>query len=188
LALTDLLFTPLTDKINLANFSCGSTADEIDINGFLKDDTWNYQKEGMANTCLFLDEEDNIACFFCISNDCLNDLGIAEDAKNKSWNWFHRKARIPNDKRIKSYPSIKIGRLSVSEKYQCTGLAYQMMDFIKFFSIAELKPACRLLILDAYNKPRQINFYQKNGFNFADPGDEDKNKRLMFFSLYRMSV
>jgi len=36
------------------------------------------------------------------------------------------------------------------------------MDFIKGYSIMELKPACRLLLLDAYNKPKQIKYYLKS--------------------------
>ena len=60
------------------------------------------------------------------------------------------------------------------------------MDFIKGFSILNQKAACRLLLLDAYNKERQINFYQKNGFRFVLDADENAQKRLMYYDLERL--
>jgi len=60
------------------------------------------------------------------------------------------------------------------------------MDFIKGYSLLEHKPACRLLLLDAYNKERQISFYKKNDFGFVLDNDENDEKRLMYFDLERL--
>lgn len=179
--LSDFLFVQLAEGSDLSAFDCN----DADINGFLKDDALNYQKDNMANTYLFLNDKQEIVAFFSISNDCLNDLGEVE-VENRIWNKFHKKAKIPNIKRIRSYPSIKIGRLGVCINQHSTGLAYELMDFIKGFSILELKPACRLLLLDAYNKDRQIKYYQKNGFDFLKDDDANLDKRVMFYSLNKI--
>ena len=180
--ITDLFFTPLTPDIDLSSFDC----DDKDINEFLKEDALNYQKEKMANTYVFLNDNGDVKAFFSISNDCLNDAGREDKAANQIFNRFHRKTKIPNEKRIRSYPSIKIGRLGVSKDEHRTGLAYELMDFIKGYSIKDIKPACRLLLLDAYNKERQMKYYHANDFTCLDPDDEGEERRLMYYNLQRL--
>lgn len=176
--LLDFGFSPLLDSYDLSCFDC----DDEDINEFLKEDAFNYQKEKMANTYVF-HQSNKVIAFFSILNDCLYDKGF----ENNIWNKFHRRRNIPNNKRIKQYPAIKIGRLGVSKEYQGVGLAYELMDFIKGFSILEHKPACRLLLLDAYNKTQQLQYYERNGFVFlSDTTTEDKT-RLMYYDLNQLS-
>lgn len=183
MSLADYSLVELSASIDLSTFDCG----DQDINEFLKDDALNYQKDRMANTYLFIDDDSNeIVAFFSISNDCLNDLGEDSGYTNKIWNKFHRKAEIPNKKRIRSYPAIKIGRLGVCKKLQGNGLAYELMDFIKGYSVLNLKPACRLLLVDAYNKEKQIKFYSRNGFLFLLDSDEHDEKRIMYYNLQRL--
>jgi len=50
----------------------------------------------------------------------------------------------------------------------------------------EHKPACRLLILDAYNQPKQITLYQKNDFNFLLTSDANDKQRFIYFDLKRL--
>lgn len=176
--LSDFNFTPLTPDIDLTSFDC----EDADINEFLKDDAWNYQREKMANTYLFLDNHEIIA-FFSISNDCLNDLGEEKGFNKTIWNRFHRKSEIPNEKRIKAYPAVKIGRLGVCLPQQKSGLSYELMDFIKGYALLDHKPACRLLLLDAYNRDRQIRYYERNGFKFLLDNDKNDKTRIMYFDL-----
>lgn len=180
MSLADLQFIELTQAIDLTGFDCG----DPDITNWLKDDAVNYQNEKMANTYLFMNGND-IHAYFCISNDCLNDEGEAKGFTNTIWNRFHRKTKLPNEKRIRSYPAVKIGRLGVCLDAQTNGLAYELMDFIKGFAVFEHKPACRLLLLDAYNKPRQIKYYERNQFQFLFDLDKDNGKRIMYFDLQR---
>jgi len=182
LSLENLRFTELNNSINLTSFNC----DDEDINDFLQNDALKYQTQKLSNTYLFLDDSNEVVAFFSISNDCLNDLGEERGFNKTAWNRFHRKQNIPNDKRIKQYPSIKIGRLGVSRSYQGTGLSYQLMNFIKGFSVLDHKPAVRLLILDAYNRERQINFYIKNGFSFMLDSYVNSKTRLMFYDLLKL--
>ena len=178
MTLTDLEFDKLSEDFDLSEFDCI----DDDINEFLKEDALSYQREQMANTYVFHQSMKPIA-FFSILNDCLHDKGY----EPKAWNRFHRKRKIPNSKRIKQYPAIKVGRLGVTKEYQRCGLAYELMDFIKGYSLMEHKPACRLLLLDAYNKPKQINYYERNGFIFLDDSSTKETTRLMYYDLIQLS-
>jgi len=182
LELSDFTFTSLDKETILHRFDC----DDADINEFLHQDALNYQLQKIANTYLFLDEKGEIVAFFSISNDCLNDLGEVKGYTNTIWNRLHRKIFLPNEKRIRQYPAVKIGRLGVSKSYQRNGLAYQLMDFIKGWALLEHKPACRLLLLDAYNKDRQVKYYQRNGFNLLLENDASDRTRIMYFDLLRL--
>jgi GNAT superfamily N-acetyltransferase len=182
LLLSDFTFIQLDNEVVLQHFDC----DDADINEFLKEDALNYQNQYIADTYLFVDNLKAIVAFFSISNDCLNDLGEVKRYTKTIWNRLHRKIYIPNDKRIRQYPAIKIGRLGVSKSYQRHGLAYQLMDFIKGWSVIDHKPACRLLLLDAYNQERQVKYYQRNGFNFLLDNDANDRTRIMYFDMLRL--
>jgi hypothetical protein len=181
LDLSDFKFIQLNSNIVLDNFECG----EDDISKFLKEDALQYQMERMANTYLFIDSEDVIVAYFSISNDCLVDRGEDRGYTNSIFNRLHRKSSIPNAKRIRQYPAIKVGRLGVAEKYHKTGIAYQLMDFIKGFSILDHKPACKFLLLDAINKEKQTKYYTNNNFDFLLDDNQSKT-RIMYFNLERL--
>ena len=175
--LSDFAFSLLSDDEVLDNFNC----EDDEINEFFLKDSKNFQNEKITNTYLFK-EGNEIVAFFYISNDCLNDLGY----ENSIWNKLHRKIKLPNEKRIRQYPSVKITRLGIEKKYQKKGLSYQLLDFIKGWTFIEHKPACRLLILDAYNKPKQIAMYEKNDFVFLLESDKEEKHRFMYFDLLRL--
>lgn len=99
---------------------------------------------------------------------------------------LHRKIKLPNEKRIRQYPAVKIARLGIDKKYKGNGLSHQLLDFIKGWTFIEHKPACRLLILDAYNKPVQLSTYQKNDFTFLLDSDKEEKHRFMYFDLMRL--
>ena len=181
--LTDLTFVELTDNMEFGEFDCG----EKQITDFLLEDAKDYQREKMANTYLFLDEDDAIVAYFCISNDCLVDRGEEKGYTNKVFNRLHRKLKIPNQKRIRQYPAVKVGRLGVAKQYHGSGIAYDLMLFIKGFSIKDHNPACRLLLLDAINKERQIKYYKRNRFEFLLDEDEDEENRIMYFDYLELS-
>ena len=180
--LSDFKFSELTDDYEFGNFDC---ADD-DITRFLFDDAKGFQRERIANTYLFTDDNNDIAAYFCISNDCLVDRGEERGFTKTVFNRFHRQIDLPNQKRIRQYPAIKIGRLGVDKKYHGAGLAYQLMDFIKIYSLIELKPACRLLLLDAINQERQVKYYQRNKFTFLLDNDTTRKTRIMYYDFERL--
>jgi len=181
LDITDFNFSPLNQTDNLSSFDCGSQ----DITDFLKEDARFYQAESLANTYIFWDSDKTVAAFFSISNDCLSK-GSGDFFTNNVWNRFHRYVDLPNAKRIRQYPAVLVGRLGVQKKYHGTGIAYQLMDFIKGYAVEDCKPACRLLLLDAVNKPKQIAYYERNEFKFLFKEDINEPTRLMYFDLDRL--
>ena len=179
----DLNFSELSEESKVNEFDC----DLEDITSFLQDDALNYQNQKIANTYIFTDENEKILAFFSISNDCLNDLGDEKGFTNTIWNRLHRLIKLPNSKRIKQYPSIKVGRLGVHKDFHGSGLAYQLMDFIKGWVTIDHKPACRLLILDAVNQDRQIKYYDRNKFKFLLQADEKSKTRIMYYDLLKLA-
>ena len=181
--LASFKFSPLLPADTLDSFDC----DWNDINEFLKEDAKFYQKELLSNTFIFWDHTDSVAAFFSISNNALSkDSGSF--FTNNVWNRLHRAIDLPNEKRIKQYPAVLVGRLGVHKKYHGTGTAYQLMDFIKQYAVEDAKPACRLLLLDAVNQPKQINYYTQNDFAFLFPDDKDEETRFMYFDLDRLRL
>lgn len=176
--LYDFQFSELSETDNLGIFDCG----ENEINHFLKEDAVNFQKEKMTNTFVFKNIDDLVVIFFSISNDCLNDVRY----ENSVWNKLHRKIKLPNSKRIRQYPSVKITQLGIDKSIQGKGLSHQLLDFIKFWTFEQHKPACRLLILDSLNKDVQIKTYLKNDFVFLSDLDMNSKHRFMYFDLLRL--
>ena len=74
-------------------------------------------------------------------------------------------------------------------------LGSQLIRFVKdWFRAEDNKTGCRFLVVDAYNSPKTLNFYQRNGFRFLHRDDEEEKSyyqinstristRLMYFDL-----
>ncbi len=113
--------------------------------------------------------------FFSVSNDALKDQDY------EKWNNLSRK--ISNKKRRKDYPAVKIGRLSVDINHKGKNIGSQVVSFIKTWFAFDNKTGCRFVLVDAYNRPEIIDFYNKNGFILLTEKDSGKKTRLMYFDL-----
>ena len=102
---TILIFAICTFLYSNEEFPLVSSMPSYDELEFVSYDYFPKQKDKMANTYVFL-HKNKVQAFFSILNDCLHDKGY----ENNIWNKFHRKRKIPNNKRFKQYPAIKIGR------------------------------------------------------------------------------
>lgn len=182
MAADPVYFSELSKNSLTCNFDC----DLESITDFLRNDALSYQDQRMANTYLFSNKDGKILAFFSISNYCLNDLGVANGYTNTAWNRIHRTINLPNIKRIRNYPAIKIGKLGVHKDLHGSGLAYKLMDFIKGWADTNQKPACRLLLLDAVNQPKQLTYYIRNGFKFFLDSDHNKQTRVMYYDLLKL--
>ena len=172
--LSDLQFTRFAKEKETANFDCGDN----DLNDFIRNDAWAYQQELLSVTYLFEDAHKDVVTFFSVSNDSLKDQDY------EKWNNLSRK--VSNRKRRKEYPAVKIGRIGVSINHKGQSLGTQVMDFIKNWFTYDNKTGSRFLLVDSYNKPEVINFYQKNDFVLLTDKDTHKKTRLMYFDLIRM--
>lgn len=102
---------------------------------------------------------------------------------------------IPNSKRTRNYPAILIGRLGVSKDVKGHNVGSQIIDYIKFwFTRPSNKSGCRFVVVEAYNHPNVLRFYEKNDFKYLDNSGEDEkatlgldvfrlNTRIMYFDL-----
>jgi hypothetical protein len=169
-------------------FNCGHK----DLNDFFINDSINFSNQLFGKTYCFTlnDKPEVIVAAFTVSNDSIKTNFIPTARRNKLVR------RIPNAKRMRSYPAVLIGRLGVNNEYSRGGLGSEVMDFIKAWFIDEKnKTGCRYIVVDAYNEDIPLNYYTKNGFlnlfddeneekEFLKIASEDKLKtRLMSFDL-----
>ncbi len=167
----------LTSDTEIKAFKCV----EDDLNAFLFDDAKHFQKELMAVTFLIEDlQEDVTVAYFSLLAD-----KITFNSEEKSvWNRLNR--NIPNPKRRRNYPAVKIGRLAVNEIYAGKGVGTFVLDSIKYAFTTAKRLGCRFLTVDAL-KTASL-FYKKNGFEFFTDLDKDEDTRLMFYDLKNFCV
>ena len=153
-------------------FDCGDS----DLNEFFQKDALNYLRQLLAVTYVFEDKQQTVA-FFSVLNDRIS----GEDSDK---NVFRKiRSKIPHKKHFRSYPSVKVGRFGVDQNYHNQRIGTEVMDFIKAYFSIKNKTGCRFITVDAYNYPRTVNFYKKNGFDFLTSQDEKEDTRSMYFDL-----
>lgn len=162
----------LSSETPIKPFKCA----EDDLNGFLFEDAKHFQEQLMAVTYLIEDTERGITvAYFSLLAD-----KITFNPEEKSvWNKLNR--NIPNHKRRRSYPAVKIGRLAVNEEYAGTGMGTFVIDSIKYAFTTVRRIGCRFLTVDALDSA--TSFYIKNGFQFFTESDKGDETRLMFYDL-----
>lgn len=169
---TKLTQIQLSEDTEIKPFKCA----EDDLNGFLFDDAKHFQKELIAVTYLLEDLQENVTvAYFSLLAD---KISFNPDEKN-AWNRPNR--NIPNPKRRRNYPAMKIGRLAVNEMYAGTGVGTFILDNIKYAFTTVKRLGCRFITVDALVSA--TSFYEKNGFRFFTDLDEGEDTRLMFFDL-----
>jgi predicted GNAT family N-acyltransferase len=150
-------------------------SEDKDLNDFLQHDAKNYLKSLLAVTYLLQTGDETVA-YFSLSNDNLT----RSDDKKQAWNRINR--TIPNEKRRRTYPAVKIGRLAVDKKYAGMGFGKHIIHFIKVMYTNEQQQAgCRFLTVDAYRTA--LSFYEKSKFHYLTEQDIDDDTRTMYFDL-----
>jgi len=150
------------------------SADE-ELNDFLFNDAKRYLFSLLAVTYLIETKDETIA-YFCLANDRV----MKDDEEKAVWNKINR--TIPNEKRRKSYPAVKIGRLAVSEKYAGMGFGNFMIDTVgEMYTDNQQQSGCRFITVDAYSNA--LGFYEKNDFKFLTDKDKTNETRAMYFDL-----
>jgi len=124
-----------------------------------------------------LNDTESLVAYFSVSNDAISRDHMPN-------NRFHRLFKsIPLEKRYSTLPAVKIGRLGVSKQAQGNKLGTDILNFLKVWFTDKNKTGCRFIVVDAYNNPRTINFYENNGFKFLVHGNKSDNTRIMYFDL-----
>lgn len=165
---------PLNEELAALPFECGDSEMAHDLEDFFHHQAMMYAKERLGKTyCIVSNEGEftEIVAFFTVSNDSVKTTFIPKPAKNKV------QRRIPNQKHLRTYPAVLLGRLGVNRKYQGTDffVGQQVINYVKSWFIEEdNKTGCRFLVVDAYNELKVLNFYTRNGFKYlyADENEE----------------
>ena len=164
----------LTPEYEIQGFDCGDS----DLNEFLLQDAKHFSEKRIANTFV-LEDEGKIVAYFCLLNDKVSRLEVTNSR------WKKIKDSFPENKRFRSYPSIKIGRFAVSTNYRGQNVGSKLMDLIKDFLYNEQsRSAFRFITVDAYLSA--IPFYEKNGFILLSQKEEGDTTRLMFFDIKKL--
>lgn len=155
------------------------------LNDFLLEEDANipnarhHALELLAETYVFEDDAlGKTVAYFSLLND-----KVERDISDKTvWNRLSRE--IPNAKRRRSYPAVKIGRLAVDKDYEGQSFGRISLNYIKQTLLENRVSGCRFVTVDALKDA--VGFYQKNGFQIlASPNDGDETV-LMFFDLKKM--
>jgi GNAT superfamily N-acetyltransferase len=173
--LDNIKIVRLENDTPISSFDCG----DIDLNDFLCNDSKNYLASMLAITYL-VKIDDEIAAYFCLSYDGLTRTNILTAAEKALWNRVGRK--IPNSKRRRTYPAVKIGRLAVAQQYAGFGIGRRIIDAVLEMYLSEPHHAgCRFVTVDAYYSA--LPFYEKADFKYLTTKDKDEDTRAMYFDL-----
>lgn len=165
----------LRKKESIESFDCG----DADLNDFILQESILYRQALLAVSYVMESKQDSsvISAYFSLANDkvSLNDF----ESKTE-FNRF-RKHRFVNEKRLKSYPAVKICRLGVDLSMKGQSVGTFLLNFIKSYFVIDNKTGCRFLTVDAYAEA--VPFYLKNGFIPLNEEDADADTRLLYFDL-----
>ena len=113
----------------------------------------------LSETCYYRHKRSGkVVCAFSFSASGIKTADLPGSRRKKV------KEYIPHEKTLKSYPAILIGRLGVATEFNGQGAGSQLIDFIKDLCLIQFPSFVRFLLVDAYNEPAVVGFYQKNSF------------------------
>jgi GNAT superfamily N-acetyltransferase len=178
----------LSEKQLIADFDCGNA----DLNDFFNHDALEYKRQMLSRTCFFRHKSSGtVVCAFSFSASSIKTADLPGSRRKKI------KEYIPREKSLKSYPAILIGRLGVSAEFNGQGIGSQLMDVIKTFCLTRYPDFVRYLLVDAYNEPAVVGFYQKNDFapvfsteeqekeSYRQNPSETLRTRYMFYDMIK---
>lgn len=158
----------------ISAFDCN----DEDLNDFLLNEASLYRNALLSVTYVVEDKQTKeVLAYFSLSND---KVSISDFENKTKFNRF-RKHKFVNEKRLRSYPAIKIGRLAIAESVQHQSIGTYLLEFIEDYFVIDNKSGCRFVTVDAYVDA--IPFYIKNNYQFLNNDDEDKRTRVMYFDL-----
>ena len=176
----------LSEKQLISDFDCGNA----DLNEFFNQDALKYKRQMLSQTCFFqLISSGKVVCAFSFSASSIKTSDLPGSRRKKV------KEYVPREKTLKSYPGIIIGRLGVATEFNSQGVGSKLIEFIRDFCIANFPDFVRFLLVDAYNEPEVVGFYQKNKFttvfsteehekeNYRQSPSETLRTRYMFYDM-----
>ena len=170
-----LSFIRIRPSYSVKKFNCG----DRDLDDFILNRTAAFQKHLLAVSYACTDSVTGQVLAYC---SLANDRVALDNFKDKTeFNRFRKKSGFPNEKRLKSYPAVKLCRLGVDISAKKQRIGTTILNYIKSMFVIDNKTGCRFLTVDAYLNA--VPFYEKNGFRFMNSEDDDPHTRLMYFDL-----
>jgi len=167
--LTDCVSEVLSSDQLITNFDC----DDRDLNDFFNYDAIHYRDQLLGQTYFFRMKETNeIVCAFSLSADSIKTYLLPGSRRKRI------KEHIPHEKSLQSYPALLIGRFGVSVNWNGQGIGSQLINYIRYFCLSKYPYLARFLVVDAYNSPEVLNFYQKNDFLFVFSTEQQERENL----------
>lgn len=163
----DCFFVRLT-KCPPAEGAQYSVSKEPQIDTFFHEDYIEYEQELMGNTYAYylkadkagqlFDNSKPVAAFTIANSALVMDL-LQSARKNKI------NQGVPRVKQRRQYPALLICQLAVFDEFVGNRLGDELLNVIKDFAlILNETTACHYLIVEAVNKPKVLDFYQRNDF------------------------
>lgn len=158
----------------IGSFDCG----DADLNDFILNESTFYREALLAVSYVFERREikESVA-YFSLAND---RISLTDFESKTAFNRF-RKRRFVNEKRLKSYPAVKICRFAVDLSMKGQSVGSFLLNFIKSYFLDDNKTGCRFITVDAY--AAAVPFYLKNGFVPLTSEDAMSATRLLYFDL-----
>lgn len=158
----------------IGSFDCG----DADLNDFILNESAFYREALLAVSYVFERREikESVA-YFSLAND---RISLTDFESKTAFNRF-RKRRFVNEKRLKSYPAVKICRFAVDLSMKGQSVGSFFLNFIKSYFLDDNKTGCRFITVDAY--AAAVPFYLKNGFVPLTSEDAMSATRLLYFDL-----
>ena len=177
--MTEELFQATYSVRSLAREECAHEFDcgDEDLNDFVTNEAGAYRQAMLAVTYVVVDKQQQVAAYFSLAND---RISLTDFNSNSEFNRF-RKHRFVHEKRLKSYPAVKLCRFGANVSCRGTGMGSFLLDFIKTLFAANNKTGCRFITVDAYKDA--VPFYEKNGFLPLTRKDENAHTKLMYYDL-----
>jgi len=179
----------LSDEHCISGFDCGNA----DLNDFFNRDALLYKRQMLSRTYFFRHKSiGSVVCAFSFSASSIKTADLPGSRRKKV------KEYIPREKSLKSYPGILIGRLGVSMEFSGQGVGSQLMNIIKDFCLMRFPDFVRYLLVDAYNEPAVVRFYQKSDFalvfsteeqekeTYRQTSSEPLQTRYMFYDMIQL--
>ncbi len=178
----------LKGRLHLEQFSCG----DKDLDDFFTNDCFAYAKQLLGKTYIYTLKSDSnvVVCAFTLANAGIRVSDLPNARRKKI------EANIPHVKALKDYPAVLVARLGVSKDYRSRHIGSDALEYIKYWFLDPYnKTGCRYVLVDAYNEPSTIVFYESNGFAtvFSTEAQEKVYRhideetplktRLMYFDL-----
>ena len=174
-----LKFIRLDPTNGVKAFDCG----DKDLNDFILNRAPEFQKHLLAVSyaCVDVDDASKVYAYCSLAND---KVAMGDFKDKTEFNRFRKKQGFPNEKRLKSYPAVKLCRLGVDESARGNQIGTTVLNYIKAMFFFDNKTGCRFLTVDAYLNA--VPFYEKNGFRFMNAEDDDPHTRLMYYDLMNL--